>query len=55
MDGRRLDVWVLTWCDNPAVHLLDAGEVRGSNPLAPPTKVPGHRAFSHWRADGIAG
>ncbi len=33
--------------------MLDAEEVRGSNPLAPTSKGPGHGAFSLERAERI--
>jgi hypothetical protein len=35
-----------------AGHLFDAEEVRGSNPLAPTRKGPGHGAFSLERLAG---
>jgi hypothetical protein len=41
---------VLTRCFEPSGYLLDAEEVRGSNPLAPTIKGPGHRAFFVWRS-----
>jgi hypothetical protein len=59
MERRRPDVWVLTRCYKRAVHLFDAEEVRGSNPLAPTIKGPGHKAWSQglflWGADRIEG
>jgi hypothetical protein len=51
MAGRE----ALTRCFEPSGYLLDAEEVRGSNPLAPTSKGPSQRAFlfersrRHWR------
>ncbi len=39
----------------PTPCFLDAEEVRGSNPLAPTSKGPGHRPFSFEPAEPIDG
>jgi hypothetical protein len=42
----------LVRCFEPSGYLLDAEEVRGSNPLAPIRRGPGHRAFLLERLAG---